>query len=148
MSKVTGWKETARAIRRAAQFPRGKVGAASRKALTPMLNASKANLRKNKSYKQGVLSRSMRIRALKSGSALSQWVVSATGRGVAIAHLVELGTRPHWQPRRNRMHPGADAKPFLEPAYLATDELAIKIMADEIGVGLIKFAASVGYRGK
>lgn len=148
MSKVSGWRETARAIRKVAQYPRGKVGAASRKALAPMLAASKANLRKNKSYKRGVLSRSMRVRSLKSSTSLSQWAVAATGRGVAISHLVELGTRPHWQPKRNRMHPGADAKPFLEPAFQATDDLAIRIMTDELGGGLVKYAASVGYRGK
>lgn len=148
MSKVTGFRETARAIRRVAQYPKQIVGKASRKALTPMLQAAKANLKANRSYKRGVLYRSMKIRKLKSTTAMSEWVISPTGRGVGIAHLVELGTRPHWQPIRNQMHPGAQAKPFLEPAYQQHDDTAIRIMAQELGQGLIVYARSVGYRGK
>lgn len=148
MSKVTGYRETARAIRRVAQFPRKVVGSASRKALTPMLAKTRANLKKNKSYKRGVLSRSMKIRALKSSTSLSQWVIAATGRGVGIAHLVEAGTRPHWQPKRRQMHPGARAKPFLEPAYFEHDDQVVTIMTKELGVNLISYANQVAYRGR
>ncbi len=148
MSKVTGYRETARSIRRLAQFPKGQVGAASRKALAPMLRATKANLKANRSYHRGVLSRSMKIRKLKSSSALSQWVIAPTGRGVGIAHLVEAGTRPHWQPKRRQMHPGAKAKPFLEPAYFAHDDDVVRIMASELGGGMIRYANTVAYRGK
>jgi hypothetical protein len=42
--------------------------------------------------------------------------VSAKGRAMKIAHLVELGTLPHWQPKRGIMHPGARPYPFLRPA--------------------------------
>lgn len=148
MSKVTGHRQTAAAIRKLAKFPRAKVGQASRKALQPMLAATKANLRANKSYSRGVLYRSMRIRALKSTSAMSQWVIAATGRGIAIAHLVEGGTAPHWQPKRGRMHPGARAKPFLEPAYFAHDDQVVRIMTNELGMGLIAYANQIAYRGK
>lgn len=147
-SRVTGYRETARALRQLAKFPRGRVGAASRKALRPMLAKAKANLRANKSYHRGVLYRSMAIRMLKSSSSLSQWVIAATGRGVNIAHLVEAGTAPHWQPRRRRMHPGAKPKPFLEPAYLAHDAEAVKIMQKELGASLIAYANAVAYRGR
>ena len=147
-SKVTGFRETARAIRKVAQYPKMKVGAASRKALTPMLKATRANLKTNRSYHRGVLSRSMKIRKLKTTSALSEWVLAATGRGVGIAHLVEGGTRPHWQPKRMMMHPGAKAKPFLEPAYFANDDEAVKILAMELGAGMIRYASTVAYRGK
>jgi hypothetical protein len=147
-SKVTGYRETARAIRKVGQFPRAKVGQASRKALTPMLRATKANLKTNRSYHRGVLSRSMAIRKLKTTSALSQWVIAATGRGIAIAHLVEAGTRPHWQPKRMMMHPGAKAKPFLEPAFFAHDDEAVAIMARELGLGMVRYASTVAYRGK
>lgn len=147
-SKVTGFRQTAAAIRKVARFPRKQVGQASRKALRPMLAKAKANLKANRSYKRGVLYRSMRIRALKSTSSLSQWVIAPTGRGVGIAHLVEAGTRPHWQPRRGVMHPGAKAKPFLEPAYFAHEDDAVKIMAQELGTKLISYASQVAYRGK
>jgi hypothetical protein len=147
-SRVTGFRETARAIRRTGQYPKVAVGPAIRKALAPMLRATKANLKKNRSYKRGVLSRSMRIRRLKSTSALAQWVIAPTGRGIGIAHLVEGGTRPHWQPKRGVMHPGARAKPYLEPAYFAHDDEAVAIFGREIGVGMVRFASSVAYRGK
>jgi HK97 gp10 family phage protein len=148
MSKVTGYRQTAAAIRKLARFPRAKVGAASQKALRPMLAKAKANLRANKSYKRGVLFRSMRIRKLRSSSALSQWVIAATGRGVGIAHLVEAGTAPHWQPKRGVMHPGAKAKPFLEPAYFDHDDQVIQIMTKELGTDLISYANQIAYRGR
>lgn len=148
MSKVTGYKETARAIRKLAQFPRKQVTAASRKALAPMLAKAKANLKANRSFKRGVLYRSMRIRALKSTTSLSQWVIAPTGRGVGIAHLVEAGTAPHYQPKRGVMHPGAKAKPFLEPAYFDHDDDVVRIMAKELGANLIAYANQVAYRGR
>src|SRR5690606_26140176 len=76
MSKVTGHRQTAAAIRKLARLPQGIVGKASRKALTPIVRAAKANLRKNKSYKRGVLSRSLVVRKLKGTTSLSQWVVA------------------------------------------------------------------------
>jgi len=147
-SRVTGFRETARAIRRVGRYPVQGVGPASRKALSPMLRQSKANLKSNDSYKRGVLSRSMAIRRLKATTALSQWVLAATGRGIGIAHLVEAGTRPHWQPRRGVMHPGAKAKPFLEPAYFAHGDDAIRIFGKALGIGMVSYAQTVAYRGR
>lgn len=148
MSKVTGFRETARALRRVAAFPRKEVSAASRKALRPMLAATKRNLKAQGSFHRGVLSRSLRIRKLKGTSSLSQYVIAPTGRGVGIAHLVELGTAPHWQPKRHQMHPGARAKPYMEPAYQSHDDEAIRIVGQELGVGMIRYAQSVGYKGR
>lgn len=148
MSKVTGFRETARALRKVAQYPRKQVSQASRKALRPMLAKSKANLKSNRSYTRGVLFRSMRIRALKATTSMSQWVIAPTGRGVGIAHLVEAGTAPHWQPKRGVMHPGAKAKPFLEPAYFAHDDEVVRIMASELGTKMISYASQVAYRGR
>lgn len=147
MSKVTGYKETARALRKVAAFPKSRVSAASRKALRPMLAATKANLKSNASYHRGVLYRSMQIRMMKSTARTAMWKVTATGRGVGIAHLVEAGTRAHWQPKKKWMHPGAKAKPFLEPAYFAHDEQAVQIMVRELGVDMVRYASTVAYRG-
>lgn len=113
-----------------------------------MLAAAKRNLKAQGSYKRGVLYRSMRIRKLKSSTSVSNWVVAATGRGIGIAHLVEGGTRPHWQPKRGVMHPGAKAYPFLEPAFFAYDDDVVRIMADELGGGLLRYASTVAYRGR
>lgn len=148
MSKVTGYRQTAQAIRRLAKFPTGQVGKASRKALKPMLAKAKSNLKANDSYHRGVLYRSMAIRRLKATTSLSEWVIAATGRGVGIAHLVEAGTQPHWQPKRQRMHPGAKPKPFLEPAYFEHDEQVVKIMTKELGANLISYANAIAYRGR
>lgn len=147
-SRVTGYRQTARAIRRVAKFPAKQVGQASRKALHPMLAKTKANLKANESYKRGVLYRSMRIRKLKGSSALATWSITATGRGVSIAHLVEGGTAPHYQPRLKFMHPGAEAKPFLEPAYFDTEDLTVKIMVRELGGGMVRYARQVAHRGR
>jgi hypothetical protein len=46
------------------------------------------------------------------------------------------------------MHPGAEAKPFLEPAYFATDDMAVKIMVRELGGGMVRYANQVAHRGR
>lgn len=148
MSRVTGFRETAAALRKLAKRPPQIVNPAIRKSLQPMLKASKQNLKANNSYHRGVLSRSMAIRKLKSGSSLAQWVIAATGRGIGIAHLVEAGTEPHYQPKRHWMHPGAKAKPFLEPAFFAHDEEAVQIFGREVGQQMVAYASSVAYRGR
>lgn len=132
-SGVYGHKQTARSLRRLGRSMRRPVGEASRKALQPVLADAKSNLRANNSYKRGVLFKSMKIRRLKSSGAKITWTVSATGKGVGIAHLVEFGTEPHWQPKRGRMHPGARPFPFLTPAFIDNDDLAIRIFGQEIG---------------
>lgn len=45
--------------------------------------------------------------------------ISFRKRARKIAHLVEYGTAPHYQPRRGVMHPGARPKPFMRPAFEA-----------------------------
>lgn len=52
-------------------------------------------------------------------------VTSSVGpqRGKAhatLGHLLEFGTAPHWQPRRQRMHPGAQPFPHWRPAFEMT----------------------------
>lgn len=43
-------------------------------------------------------------------------------RPASYQHLVEYGTAPHWQPNRfgGIMHPGAQPKPHVRPAYEET----------------------------
>lgn len=72
---------------------------------------------------------------------------SATGKVESrepYAHLVELGTKPHFQNRKLRgetkkrrvKHPGAQAKPFLRPAFDANKtesiEIARRTLAEEL----------------
>lgn len=51
----------------------------------------------------------------KSKNGEVRYVIGSDEHG-PLLHLVEFGTRPHWQPRSRRQHPGAVAKPFLRPA--------------------------------
>lgn len=151
MSKVTGYRETAAAIRKLARFPRGVVGKASQKALRPMVAQARANLRANahhSRYGKGVLARSLRVKMLKSTSSMTQYVVAPSGRGIGRAHLIEFGVAPHFQPKRGRMHPGHQAWPFLTPAFEQKADDAFRIMAQEIGTGMIRYAAQVAYKGR
>lgn len=54
---------------------------------------------------QGVVTRRRQIK----GRFVRIYWVAFTRRARRLAHLVEFGTAPHWQPKRNRMHPGARA---------------------------------------
>lgn len=63
---------------------------------------------------QGVVS------AKVSGSSKRRvWWVSFAKRARYVAHLVEFGTAPHWQPRFKKgfHHPGARPHPFFRPAF-------------------------------
>jgi hypothetical protein len=44
------------------------------------------------------------------------YAVSAGNENLRTAHLTEWGTQPHFQPKLNRMHPGAAPHPFFWPA--------------------------------
>lgn len=143
MSKVTGIKQTARNIRRMASVA-APINAASRFALIPMLKDAKANLGTYKANRYepgpnivtGDLQKSMAIRLVKKSRAMTQNAVTATGKGIKKAHLVEFGTDPHWQPKRKVMHPGAQPFPFLTPAYHKNDVEAVKRFGASIGEAL------------
>lgn len=51
-----------------------------------------------------------------------------TRRAKKLAHLVEYGTAPHWQPGLKFMHPGARAQPFARQAFEETkDEVVASV---------------------
>lgn len=56
------------------------------------------------------------------GHLYREYWVSFAKRARKIAHLVEYGTAPHWQPNRRIMHPGARAFPFFRPAFESTKD--------------------------
>lgn len=58
--------------------------------------------------------------------------VSFRRRARKIAHLVEFGTAPHWQPRRRVMHPGARPYPFFRPAFESTKSEVISKMGKAV----------------
>ncbi len=132
-SKVSGFKALSRNLRTLSQNLQRPVSEASRKALAPILKDAKANLHANGSVKEGNLLRGMGIRQKgKKRDSITTVVAAVTDAAIAEAHLVEFGTEEHYQPRRGQMHPGADAKPFLEPAYVANEKTAVKIFGNEL----------------
>jgi len=149
-SRVEGVRETVRSIRRMTNMQR-PISEASRYALMPMLAAAKSNLRVHKSYRYepgpnvvtGKLLKGMAIRKDKSSRTIQRHVVAATGKAIRIAHLVEFGTDPHWQPRRMRMHPGAKPFPFLTPAFHRHDDEAVSRFGQRIVLALESHARRV-----
>jgi HK97 gp10 family phage protein len=142
-SQVKGIKPTANAIRRMTSVAR-PIHEASRFALQPMLKTAKANLSTYKPNRYepgpnvvtGKLKKGLSVRLLSKKNGVSQHAVSATGKGIKTAHFVEFGTDPHWQPRRRRMHPGAQPFPFLTPAYHKHDMEAVRRFGQRIGGAL------------
>jgi hypothetical protein len=59
---------------------------------------------------------------LARGRAHRVFWVSFRKRARKIAHLVEFGTAPHYQPLRRIMHPGARPYPFFRPAFETTKQ--------------------------
>lgn len=59
------------------------------------------------------------------------WIAFAR-RARKLAHLVEFGTAPHWQPKRGIMHPGARAFPFFRPAFESTKHLVVSIISNRV----------------
>lgn len=68
-------------------------------------------------------------RVASNGALNKEYWLSFRKRARKIAHLVEFGTAPHWQPRRKIMHPGARPYPFFRPAFEETKHE----VTDEIG---------------
>ncbi|MEM7303404.1 MAG: hypothetical protein AAF468_20175 [Pseudomonadota bacterium] len=125
------------------------IGEGARAGLAPILSDAKANLIANGSVHRGVLLRGLVIRRNKKKLRNSvSWQVAASGKAVSIAHLVEFGTEPHWQPNRGVMHPGAEPKEFLSPAYYDNEREAISIFGKIIGPALEEQAARLYARSR
>ncbi len=78
------------------------------------------------------------------GRSQRKFWVSFTKRARYLAHLVEFGTRPHFQPNRRGgiMHPGATAKPFFAPAFESTKSETVATLSKRTW-GLISGAAAL-----
>lgn len=62
------------------------------------------------------------VKHLSRGQLFLEVWLTFSKRSRKIAHLVEFGTAPHWQPGRGVMHPGAKPEPFARPAFEETKE--------------------------
>lgn len=73
------------------------------------------------------------------------WWVAFGRRAMKLAHLVEFGTKPHFQ-RRFRggyMHPGASPHPFFRPAYESTKHEVLRRLAMKVAFSLGTAVASM-----
>lgn len=112
--------------------------------LTPMRNQIAENalpLRQPHTPKGGHLDEGVAIGKIDSrGKFWRVFWVAFTKRARAIAHLVEFGTAPHWQPRWRGgwMHPGARPKPFARPGYEQTKDDVPAIFGKTMWAGLVE----------
>lgn len=76
------------------------------------------------------------------GRMFREYWMSFSRRARKLAHLVEFGTAPHYQPnfKGGWQHPGSRAKPFARPAFESTKEEVVETVSR--GVWL-RIAASV-----
>lgn len=78
-----------------------------------------------------------------SGAVRVFWI-SLANRARLIGHLVEFGTAPHFQPRRNRMHPGARPFPFFTPGYESEKNNVVRKISELTWRALNAAAAKFG----
>lgn len=116
----------------------GQMKAARQQALKPFVAAAKQNLASNGSNKTGKLSASLGV-AEKGKDTSSAGPLRGKKHSTA-GHLVEFGTAPHWQPNRGggQMHPGAQAKPFMRPAYEATKDEIVRQTGEAVLGAILK----------
>lgn len=90
-------------------------------ALTPMKEQVEANALRHRqpgNPRGGHLDQGVVIHKNKAvGIFYREFWITFRKRARKIAHLVEFGTAPHWQPNRGIMHPGARPFPFVRPAF-------------------------------
>ena len=104
--------------------------------------------------KRGTLKRDLRLRT-RISYAIGRFSVG-TSKKAKHAHLVELGTAPHYIPTPKGSpfsppgggvdHPGARPHPFLRPAYDAGKPLALERVKKNLLRRIKKEAAKSGYR--
>lgn len=144
-SRMTGARDIANSLNQIGRGLNQPINAASRKALRPMLNQAKANLKANGNVESGEFLKLLTIkRDPKSRADRPTHMVGPDAKkspGYRKGHLIEFGTAPHWI--GNRFHRGARAFPFLRPAFEATKDVVIQILGREIGPELEKQAARV-----
>lgn len=149
MARARGMRGVDNALRDLVRGMQTPVGAASRHALRPVLRDARRNLKRNDSVVSGEMQRSLTIR--KDRQAPKMKPVYKVGprrdsKRVRTVHLVEFGTAPHWQPKRNRWHPGARAKPFMRPAFDGNRDAAIQRYAAKLEPEIQKAARKVRRR--
>lgn len=122
------------------------VDTAAKTAMKPMVDDAKQRARRNRNFigkwpgfpqpakNRRHLDQGLVFRKVKSSPARRSYRFGATGRARRIAHLVEWGSVPHFQPnfRGGWQHPGAQRSPFMVPAFEAHKSQVVGQMGKEM----------------
>lgn len=124
----------------------------ARDALEPIRAQTSTNFRRYRRVtktipKGGHLDQGVVIRKTRgTGKVFREFWVSLTKRARSIGHLVELGTAPHWQPLRKRMHPGARPHPGMAPAFEEKKSETVALVGSGTWALIQRAALAVGKR--
>lgn len=99
-------------------------------ALKPIVTVAKGILEANGNKITGKYIRSLGVASVTA--TMSAAGPMRTRQHHSLGVLLEFGTAPHWQPMRQRMHPGAMAFPHLRPAYDTTKVEVVKVLGREV----------------
>lgn len=152
-STVTGDRELLAALAAVGQSPSRQLDLACRISLDPMRISTIENARRHRrairTPRGGHLDQGVVIARIEArGGTFRVFWLSFRRRARRIAHLVEFGTAPHWQPRRMRMHPGARPFPFFRPAFEANKHIAAEIFGKSMWSVIRSTALRFGTRGR
>ena len=135
-SEVRGQREVARTLRGMASAITPAVKRqVAQDALEPMQDLARQNFVANGSMKTGVIPQNIVIVHSERESKLTM-----SGTGASLGHLIELGTDPHEQPNRGIVHPGAEPKPFMRPAFDEGRATALQRAKQTVWAALAKVA--------
>ncbi len=128
--KVTGDKAVAEALRMMGRgVPAAIINKAMKDAAAPMHADAVATARLHRQPgrrpAKGHLDENIAFKQVKTkgkSRKTTSFAIGGVGRGRQLLHLLEFGTKPHWQPRRQSLHPGARRFPIMRPSYEAHSE--------------------------
>lgn len=154
---VFGDREVVAALRQLADMPVAVIDQAAIDAFQPMLEETKEHYRAIRNFKgkttfpQGRkgtrggthVDQLLTVRKTKSGKTKRQYWMGARGRAINLAHLVEFGTAPHYQPNMRIQHPGARPSPGMAPAFEAHGDDVIESMGKALWQRMSERAATL-----
>ncbi|MCW1844126.1 HK97-gp10 family putative phage morphogenesis protein [Prosthecomicrobium hirschii] len=150
---VTGDKELLNNLNAMARaFTGGVMDSVCKQAMAPLEAETKARARALRqpgpAPRGGHLDQGVAVAKQSVGGKRRVFWVGFKGRARKIAHLVEFGTKPHWQPkwRGGWMHPGARAKPFMRSAFEAKKREVLDVFAKLCGQVIAGSFKPVGRR--
>lgn len=150
--KVTGADDIAWALKELHGNVQAPVGAAARKALKPLLKATKAALKANGNIVTGDLYRALTVKKrarTPKNVTVYQMGPSKANPDYRLGHLIEFGTAPHMEKTGSGqawMHPGSRAFPFMRPAFQSTKDEVIRLFGENFGIEVEAQARKVAAR--